>query len=326
MHALAYAHVRGGRLVACCDLEPDRAAALASELGLRPYGDASEMIRREKPDLVHLVTMPDTRVALMSLASDLGVPACLVEKPIAAEVRDWRRLSALAAGTRTRFAVGMQFRYHPHLTRCREALASGRLGRLLSLELSAGMNVANQGVHILDWAMSLNGDRPPKSVFASASGMDLGDRGHLAPDSTTARVVFEGGVEGLWTNGPVARRVFDDGTTWKHSRVAACAEHGRTLYEEFGRWEIEGSGASESGAVNPESWRELNHRTQAALTDSMFTWLEDRARPAGTFLGRALLQWNAVLGLYASALERRPVELPFDPPDDLFDRLTAALS
>jgi predicted dehydrogenase len=326
MHALAYARVQGGRLVACCDLERERAAALASEFGLRSYRDASEMIRAERPDLVHLVTLPDTRVSLMSLVSELGVPACLVEKPIAAEVRDWRRLSALAAGTRTRFAVGMQFRYHPHLSRCREALASGRLGRVRSIELSAGMNVANQGVHILDWAMSLLGDRPPVSVFAAASGMDRGDRGHLAPEATVARVVFEGGVEGLWTNGPVARRVFDDGTTWKHCRVAAWAERGRTLYEEFGRWEIEGPGLSESGSVDPESWRELNHGTQAALTDAMFAWLDDSGRPAGTFLGRALAQWNAILGLYASALERRPVALPFDPPDDLFDRLVTALS
>jgi predicted dehydrogenase len=188
------------------------------------------------------------------------------------------------------------------------------------------MNVANQGVHILDWAMSLNGDRPPRSIFAAASGVDRKDRGHLAPESTVARIVFEGGVEGLWTNGPLARRVFDDGTTFKHNRVSAWAERGRTLYEEFGRWEIEGPGLSESGSVDLDSWRELNHRTQAALTDAMFAWLADAGRPAGTRLDRALLQWNAILGLYASALERRPVDLPFDPPDDLVDRLLRALS
>jgi predicted dehydrogenase len=325
MHALAYKHVAGGHLVACCDHDAGRAAALAGEVGLASYTDAEHMIRVERPDLVHLVTMPDTRVELMTLVSDLGVPACLVEKPIAAGVRDWRALTALAASTRTRFAVGMQFRFHPHLTRCREVLAQGALGELVSLELSAGMNVANQGVHILDWAMSLNRDRAPRSVFGAASGVDRHDRGHLAPENTVARVVFEGGVEGLWTNGPAARRVVADAVTYKHSRVAACARRGRVLWEEFGRWDLEGPQTSESGEVDEQTWRALNHRAQASLTDAVLAWIADDARPAGTHLDRVLMQWNAILGLYLSALERRPVALPCDPPDDLVERLVEAL-
>ena len=57
----------------------------------------------------------------------------------------------------------------------------------------------------------------------------------------------------------------------------------------------------------------------------MLDWIEDGDHPAGTYLALGLHQWEAVLALYASALWRKPVELPFDPPEDLFARLAHAL-
>jgi len=42
---------------------------------------------------------------------------------------------------------------------------------------------------------------------------------------------------------------------------------------------------------------------------------------------QSLHEWAVVLALYASTVERRPVELAwFDPPEDLFDRLATVLS
>ncbi|OPZ04339.1 MAG: hypothetical protein BWZ10_03181 [candidate division BRC1 bacterium ADurb.BinA364] len=39
----------------------------------------------------------------------------------------------------------------------------------------------------------------------------------------------------------------------------------------------------------------------------------------------SLLQFNIILGAYVSALERRPVDLPCEPPDGLLDSLASAL-
>ena len=57
----------------------------------------------------------------------------------------------------------------------------------------------------------------------------------------------------------------------------------------------------------------------------MFDCIEDDDKPAGTNLGLGLHQWQVVLGLYASALWRKPMEIPFDPPLDLFAKLKVAL-
>ena len=134
MHALAYEFVQCAELTACCDLDPVRRNGLGAEFGILAYQDPVEMIEKEKPDLVHLVTAPSTRVELMSLVDRLGVPACIVEKPVALEVRDWKALVEISRRTRTLFGVGAQFRYHPDLTRCREALQSGRLGKVRTIK------------------------------------------------------------------------------------------------------------------------------------------------------------------------------------------------
>ena len=45
----------------------------------------------------------------------------------------------------------------------------------------------------------------------------------------------------------------------------------------------------------------------------------------GTHLKRSLSQWNAILGLYASTVYRKPIDLPFEPEDDLWDKLKTTL-
>ncbi|MHC4199649.1 MAG: Gfo/Idh/MocA family protein [Planctomycetota bacterium] len=322
-HAQAYPFVERGELVACCDLIEEKRDKYAKEFGLTPYADAAEMIEREKLDLVHLVTWPDVRVPTMTVVSDAGVAACIVEKPIATAVADWKKLCELEAASKTRFAVNHQFRWQETLTGCREALASGKLGEILFLEFTACMNISGQGTHVLDYGMSVNDDSRVVRVFGAASGMGSADVGHPAPNTTVAGILFENGVRAFWNNGPTAPMVTGE-TDYQHVRLGAYCESGRVLWEEFGKWQILSAEGLEEGTH--EDILGLNDRAQAALTMAMFDWIEDDAKPAGTNLNLGLHQWKSVLALYASALWRRPVELAdFDPPDDLFEKLGEVL-
>jgi len=325
-HGRAYGLVDRGELVACCDLSAERTEKFAEKFDLKGYAEAGEMIKSERLDLVHLVTWPDVRVPLMNLVSDLEVPACIVEKPVACEVKDWKQLCDLEAKTKTKFAVCHQMRWQEDLVRCREALNSGKLGEVLFLDFSSGMNVSGQGTHILDYAMSLNRDGRVVRVFGASSGAEEMRSVHPGPDSTVAEVVFENGVRGLWHCGPTTPRAGDPETTWQHIRISAYAQRGRVLWEEFARWEIVGPDWIDNGRQDMEKWSAGNDGAQAGLINAMFDWVEDDSHPAGTNLELALHQWKAVLALYASSLWRRPVELSsFDPPDDLYDQLAGAL-
>lgn len=104
-HVESYQHVPDAALTACCDLIGERRDGHAAEYGLTAYADAAEMIERERPDIVHIVTQPADRAALMHLLAELNVPASVVEKPLAAGVTDWRSLVDLEQRCATRFTV-----------------------------------------------------------------------------------------------------------------------------------------------------------------------------------------------------------------------------
>lgn len=329
-HILPYQWIENAEVTACCAPHPERREKLAAEYGLRAYADAEEMLRVEKPDIVHLVTWPDTRVELMSLVSAAGVPLCTVEKPVATGVQDWRALVRLEQTSRTRFAVCHQVRWQPYLARCQQALADpadpAGPGRVLFLDISAGMNIAGQGTHTLNYGRSLTGDARVASVSGSASGWDRSDPGHPAPAVTQAALTFATGLRGLWTSGAISPRCGDPTTTWQHVRTAAYAERGRVLYEEFGRWETVSPAGTASGDYGGMSgWRQNNLLAQAGFHRAMFAWLEG-GPPPGTNLAVSLHEWQTVLALYTSALRRRPVDLDgFEPEDDLFHALEKEL-
>ncbi|MEC8931435.1 MAG: hypothetical protein VYB08_08450, partial [Candidatus Latescibacterota bacterium] len=65
---------------------------------------------------------------------------------------------------------------------------------------------------------------------------------------------------------------------------------------------------------------------QARMTEAMFDWMTDETAVHPLCLERALVDFNTVLGIYISALDRRPVTLPCEPPDELIDRLRSALA
>jgi predicted dehydrogenase len=325
-HIEAYRYIPEAEVVACCAPTSTRREPLAAKYGLRAYADLGEMVRNEKPDIVHLVTWPDTRVALMTAVAELGVPLCTVEKPIATGVADWRALCALEARATTRFAVCHQVRWQPYLVKCQEALRGGALGEVKFVDMSAGMNIAGQGTHTLNYGRSLVGDAAVVQVFGSVHGWDAKDPGHPGPATTEAYLTFENGVRGLWTSGFTSPRCGDPSTTWQHVRVAAYAERGRVLYEEFGRWETVGPQSEERGDYGGmDGWRANNLLAQAGFHRAMLGWLAGSGpddSPPGTSLKQSLHEWAVVLALYQSALERRPIDMAdFDPPDDLVARV-----
>jgi predicted dehydrogenase len=326
-HANAYQLISQGELVACANRsDVARREKFAETFDITGYADAEEMLRTENPDLVHLVTMPDQWRELMPMVSELGVPACLVEKPIACGVEDWRLLCELEARTVTKFGVGKQYRWHPGLINCRRAVQNGELGKIRLLDFSCGMNLSAQGTHIIDWAMSLNDDSPIVRVFGSVSGAESLGSTYPAPDTSSCQVLFENGVYGFWNTGFTSPRIMDDDAIYKHCRVAAYGEIGHVLFEEFGGWKLFSNAKTESHRTTPDEWRENNDLAQARLTEAMFDWIEDDTCPVETNLKLALHQFNAILGIYASAISHKPIDIPFDPPANLDSQIREVLS
>lgn len=321
-HIEAYRHIDNAKIVACAAPTAARRDAVAAKYSLTPYADAREMITKEKPDCVHIVTWPDTRVELMTLVSEMNVPLCTTEKPLATSIADYKALCALADRTRTKFAVCHQMRWQKDLIVCREAIAAESIGTVPFIDISCGMNIAGQGTHTLNYGRSLIGDPKAVTVFGSTDGWDDSDPGHPAPLSSEAYITFDNGVRALWTSGPVSPRAGDTKTTWQHIRIGAYGTKGRALWEEFGKWEIEGSSPRVGDFGGMDTWKKENSFAQARFHQAMFSWLEDDSKVPGTSFKDSLHECAVIFALYQSSVEHRPISMDgFVPPDDLIERI-----
>ena len=102
-HAHAYQYIKRSEIVALCDMNEELLNSFGDDFEIeKRYTDIHEMLDKERPDLLHIVTAPVLRgtnelirYPLMNIASEHEVPAAIVEKPIAVMGEDWRQLSEL---------------------------------------------------------------------------------------------------------------------------------------------------------------------------------------------------------------------------------------
>lgn len=112
-HALAYRHVNRARLVAVAARTAAPRDQLAADFGIAArYADYRDMLARERPDLVHVNTPPDARLEILEQVAAAGVPAAIVEKPVAIDGPDCAALAAFARASPLKVAVNHQLHYH----------------------------------------------------------------------------------------------------------------------------------------------------------------------------------------------------------------------
>jgi predicted dehydrogenase len=322
-HALAYKLVTKGRLVAICDRNEPQLQTFGDEHGIhRRYTDLHQMLDVEKPDLLHIVTVPTLRVHLMTAAADHGVPAVIVEKPIAIQGEDYRQIMALSQRTTTRYVVNTQLHFHPRNLELKRYVAEGHIGKVRFIDVSARSTMLDQGVHVLELAHSYVGFAPFARVFGQVSGRETLSSRQPAPDLAEAAIDFGNGVRAQLVCGTVAPRASDSESIYHHKCISVYGTRG------FVQWKMSGweRFSPEDGYASGSSdYGEQDLRAQAALTDAAFEWAADETKLHPTRLARNLEQFNVVLGVYTSALEGRPVDLPFDPPDGMLDAFSERL-
>lgn len=323
-HADAYRFVKKGKPVACCDLNEERLNAFGKDFGIeKRYTDIHEMLEKEKPDLLHIVTLPTLRVPLMTIAAEHEVPVAIVEKPIAIQGEDWKQLMELNAKSKTKFVVNTQLHFHPHNLELKRDVASGRIGEVRFVDISARSTILDQGVHVLELGHSYIGWSKPTQVFGQVSGARNIDTSQPSPDTAEAAIYFENGVRAQMLCGYFAPKSNPSDSTYAHKRISVYGTRGFVQWTMVGWERNTPDGGYESGS---HSYGEQDVLGQAGLTDAAFEWFEDDSKLHPTRLELSLIQFNIILGVYISALNYKPVELPCDPPDGLMETLKARLA
>jgi predicted dehydrogenase len=322
--AEAYQHIERGSLVAAAARTPEHLSDFSDEFDVpKRYADYREMFAREKPDLVHVNTPPSVRLEVMEAAHESGVGALIIEKPLAIDAEDYREIHAFAQRHPLKVSINHQLHFQPRRYELQQRVADGQIGDVRCVDASCGMNLASQGTHTLQAIGAFLPGQSPTQVFGQVSGAQgLADtpRQHFAPDSASAVISFDSGIQAVLQSGEMAPAFGRDGLH-THKRVAVYGTRGFVHWTMWS-WEIGVEGRIESGV---HEYPDEDILGQARMTEAMFDWMEDDNAVHPLCLQQALVEFNTVLGIYISALERRPVALPCDPAGHLIERLRSDL-
>ena len=201
-HARHYAAMHGAELIGVYDADPARAAAVASESGVRAFASLHDLLGAVQAVSVAVPTQHHHEVGLECLGRGVSV---LMEKPLATSLAEADEMLVESERHSVVFAVG-------HIERFNRAIraAAQVLERPIFLEgirlapfQPRGTDVAvvlDLMIHDLDLANHLVAGAPATDV--RASGVSV-----LSPhlDMVNARVEFEGGAVASVTASRVAR-------------------------------------------------------------------------------------------------------------------------
>ena len=324
-HAEAYRHITRGKLSAVSARTPDKLHAFGERFAVDArYLDYRELFEKEKPDLVHANTPPDVRLEILEAADAAGVPAVILEKPVAIQGEDYLRIKLFASRSKMKVAVNHQLHFHPRRLALQRQVEEGRIGEVRFVDASARMNLAYQGTHSLQAIGAFTGFAMPVAVFGQVAGEEglresVGK--HYAPDQCVAAITYDSGIRAQLQCGPNAPEV-GIGRMNRHKRVAAYGTRGHVLWT-MDSWEANCEGKLSSGVHDYEAEDVLG---QAGLTEAMFDWLLDETKAHPLRLSTSLRDFNVILGLYMSALRREVIALPVQPDDCLIPSLRQQLA
>jgi len=133
--------MKNARVVALCDTNEEAARALAAEFRVPgAYGSAGEMLERERPDVLHILTPPQSHAHYARLGASLGCHL-LIEKPMATDAAEARAIAEHAASHGVQVCVDHNHLYDSAMVRARRLIESGMAGDVLWVESYYGFNL-----------------------------------------------------------------------------------------------------------------------------------------------------------------------------------------
>lgn len=341
--AISAAHIEGYlrfpercRIVAICDLYPEKAQARADRYGLdaKVVSDWRELGGMQL-DLVSVCTPPythaETAIHFLSAGSDV-----LIEKPMAASLEECDRIADAARQAGRLVSVVAQNRFRDPMMKLKSVLDSGLAGRILhaqadsywwrghsyydlwwrgTWEKEGGGPTLNHAVHHIDALLWMRGRPSEVTAFMGNVAHDNAEVEDLSiamlryPDGTLGQiassVVHHGEEQQLVFQGTNARVSAPWKAVASTSRANGFPEPNRELEEKLRR--------------HYESLPSLAHEGHAGQIDDVLSAIEAGVQPlVGAEDGRAALE--LITAIYKSAATGEAARLPLQPDDPFYTR------
>jgi len=203
-------------ITAMCNRNMDRARPIMERFDIaNHYVDYHEMLEKEKPDFVDIITPPPTHLEMTKIAAEMGIHV-VCQKPLAPTFDEAKAIVECTDEVGVRFMVHENWRFQPWYREIKKVLDSGAVGdRIHSLYFRSRMGdgwgenayiprqpyfreyprllVYENGVHFIDTYRYLAGEI--KDVYAVLKKLNPVIAGE---DSAAVIFNFDSGATGIW--------------------------------------------------------------------------------------------------------------------------------
>jgi UDP-N-acetylglucosamine 3-dehydrogenase len=178
-HARVFKELEETELLAVCDIDVERARNAAKQFGVAPYTSTGKMLKRKDIEAVSVCTW-STSLAKEALKTLKAGKHVLVEKPMATNVKQAKKLLEIADKEELHVAVGFLMRFIPGLQHIKKAIENKTIGAIVSATAKRVSQwperigdvgvVKDTAIHDVD-VMRYLFDEDPTAVYAKTGSM-----------------------------------------------------------------------------------------------------------------------------------------------------------
>jgi UDP-N-acetylglucosamine 3-dehydrogenase len=180
-HARVYKELSATELIAVCDVNPERAKAMATQYGVKAYSDSTQMLKDKSIEAVNVCTW-STILAKEALKALRAGKHVLVEKPMATNPQQAEKLVQTAQENGLHLTVGFLMRFIPGLQSIRESVENKKIGDLVCTTAKRVSQwperigdvgvVKDTAIHDIDVIRFISNE-DPTSVYAKMGSMRI---------------------------------------------------------------------------------------------------------------------------------------------------------
>ena len=180
-HARVYHELPSTELIAVCDVNRERAQAMAKQYGAKAYSSSAQMLKNKDIEAVNVCTW-STILAKEALKALRAGKHVLVEKPMATNTQQAEKLVQTAKENGLHLTVGFLMRFIPGLQHIRQTVENKKIGELVCATArrvsqwperigDVGV-VKDTAIHDID-VMRFISNENPSSVYAKMGSMRI---------------------------------------------------------------------------------------------------------------------------------------------------------
>ena len=138
--------------VGLCDINPGRLAYALDYMGVDcpTYTDFDRMLDETSPDLIIVTTVDSTHHTFIIKGLDRGINV-LTEKPLTIDEEKCQQIIDAERRSRANLIVGFNYRWSPYMTRLKELLMEGAIGKVTSVDFNWYLNTYHGASYFRRW-------------------------------------------------------------------------------------------------------------------------------------------------------------------------------